>query len=355
MHLHIVEDPSCQTAWTDGQSLGYSPAFVDNMTQDQLKGLIAHEVMHCACGHCWRRDSREPKKWNQATDYAINDVLIEAGFALPAGGLVDAQFRGQFGEWIYDRLPDVPPDQQPQPGEVRDAPGADPADDDQQSTPGDGIRKQGAGQSQADWQQLTKQAAALAQGKMPASMRRALLAATASATDWRSATRRFVQEVCKADYSWTRPNPRYMAQGLYLPALHSQQLGRLAIFMDTSGSVCDDTTQKQFVGEINSIIAELQPIEVIVIQADAAVTQVDTYPQGELIDLSTHHISGGGGTDFGPAFAHLAEQDITPACAIYLTDLYGSFPDEAPAYPVLWAVYGRNDCDVPFGERIDIQ
>ncbi len=356
LHLSIIEDTTCDTAWTDGASLGYSPAFVDALTQDELKALIAHEVLHCACGHCWRRDGREPKKWNMAADYAINAVLVEAGFTLPKGGLLDAQFSGQHSEWIYDRLPDVPPDQKPQAGEVRDAPSDDPGADqgqgqgDGQNAP-HGTPNPSNGTSEADWQQLTKQAATLAQGTLPASLRRSLLAATAPIVDWRSVLRRFVQDTCKADYSWTQPNRRYLPSGLYLPALHSQQCGRIAVAVDTSGSI-DAVTLAQFASELRAIVSEVRPVETLVIYCDAQVNHTDIYQADDHLELSNAY--GGGGTAFGPVFDALADEDTAPVCAIYLTDLYGSFPDTAPEYPVLWAVYGGNDSPVPFGERIEL-
>lgn len=358
LHLDVVEDPTCGTAWTNGQALGYSPAFVESLTSDELKALIAHEVMHCACGHCWRRDGREPKKWNQAADYAINSVLVEAGFQLPKGGLLDSQFNGQHSEWIYDRLPDVPPDQKPQPGEVRDLPSDNPtASDDGSGTANDLSNGSQLSQtptaSEAEWQQLTKQAAALAQGKLPASLRRSILDATRPTVDWRSILRRFVQDTCKADYTWTRPNRRYLASGLYLPSLHSEQCGRIAVAVDTSGSI-DDVTLAQFASEIRSIVAEVRPSETLVVYCDAAVNHTDTYGPDDYLELSSAH--GGGGTDFTPVFEHLhTSDDMTPVCAIYLTDLYGTFPSEAPDYPVLWAVYGRNESAVPFGERVELQ
>src|SRR5690242_20345889 len=96
--LELTEDATCKTAWTNGQSLGFSPAFVDTLTDDELKGLIAHEVMHCACGHPWRRDARDHTRWNEAADYAINAVLRDAGFALPSGALLDASYDGKWAE-----------------------------------------------------------------------------------------------------------------------------------------------------------------------------------------------------------------------------------------------------------------
>ena len=44
---------------------------------------------------------------------------------------------------------------------------------------------------------------------------------------------------------------------------------------------------------------------------------------------------------------------IRPQTLVFLTDLYGSFPPSAPAYPVLWASTGSQKA--PFGEVIPMQ
>jgi hypothetical protein len=37
----IKADPTCETAWTDGTTMGYCPDFIDSLSLDQVKGLIA--------------------------------------------------------------------------------------------------------------------------------------------------------------------------------------------------------------------------------------------------------------------------------------------------------------------------
>src|SRR5262245_29278110 len=105
LRLDLVADNTCQTAYTNGRIIGFSPAFVMSLSTAEVLGLLAHEVLHCTNGHCWRRDNRDPKRWNIACDYAINGQLIESGFTLPAGALINPQYSDRFAEWIYDRLP----------------------------------------------------------------------------------------------------------------------------------------------------------------------------------------------------------------------------------------------------------
>src|ERR1035441_2614098 len=92
------ENRSVATMATDGVSLYYNPEFVDTLNSATLAGVLAHEVMHPALQHHVRRSRRDPRQWNEACDYAINPMLLEAGLSLPDGVLVDHRFRGMRSE-----------------------------------------------------------------------------------------------------------------------------------------------------------------------------------------------------------------------------------------------------------------
>src|SRR5215472_16777491 len=95
---------SVPTMATNGKVIYYNPAFVESITQEELEGVLAHEVLHCALAHHCRRGQREPELWNEAADYAVNPILLANGVVLPAGVLVDAAFADLSAEEIYERL-----------------------------------------------------------------------------------------------------------------------------------------------------------------------------------------------------------------------------------------------------------
>src|ERR1700678_1722216 len=95
---------SIATMATDGVSLYYNPEFVDTLKPATLCGVLAHEVMHPGLHHHVRRSGRHPRRWNEACDYAINPILLDAGLHLPEGVLVDHRFRGMSAEQIYNQL-----------------------------------------------------------------------------------------------------------------------------------------------------------------------------------------------------------------------------------------------------------
>ena len=86
---------------TDGRHLFYNVEFLDTVSGEELKGIIAHEVYHCALKHHTRRNGRDPKEWNQATDFVINPMVLKAGLKLPTWVLLDPQYDGFSAEQVY--------------------------------------------------------------------------------------------------------------------------------------------------------------------------------------------------------------------------------------------------------------
>src|ERR1700689_272107 len=90
-----VDDPAfVNTMAVDGKHLYYHPPFVNKLTEQELLGVCAHEVSHCAYLHITRRGNRHPTVWNWAGDYVINQDLLDAGFTLLKDRLHDPRFKG---------------------------------------------------------------------------------------------------------------------------------------------------------------------------------------------------------------------------------------------------------------------
>jgi len=196
-----------------------------------------------------------------------------------------------------------------------------------------------------EWKIAVEQAESVARlaGKLPAGVPRSLEESNAAGVDWRELLRRAWSDTIPSDYSWMRPNRRHVWSGLFLPGVISEGAGEIVIAVDCSGSV----SRRQlglFQAEIRSILEAQRPNLVHVLYFDTEVHKAKTYQAGQTINLTP---TGGGGTDFAPCFAWLNKRGIVPQNLIFLTDLCGTFPDEAPAYPVLWA--STETRHAPFG------
>lgn len=308
--------------------------------------MLAHEAMHVASLHPYRQAERDIKPWNIACDREINNLLDQinesAGrplyvwpTAYPSAVKIDKADRGKPAEEMY-----VAP--------IKDRPGNDVDDNDQ---PGWGDVKQPPGdinekEAQKKIQIVQAAQAAKQQGKLPASMERLIDAMLNPPSRWQDLLRNFIRERCKDDYAWTRPNPRYLASGFILPSLHSQRLGRIAVAIDTSGSI-DATLLNTFMAEVEGIMHECRPEKVILIDCDA---QVNSITELEPTDTLPRKFKGGGGTSHEPVWAAL--ENDPPICCICLTDMETTFGDD-PGFPVIWGSYGTRKA--PFGEVVQIK
>lgn len=400
--LIVKADPTCNTAWTDGVSLGYNPAYVMSLSQAQLIGLLCHEVLHVANLHPWRRGQRDHETFNRAADLAINPIVINAHLVLPDGALLDKTFAGQSAEEIYQVIyqpPTPQPEEQPEQPETQKGESEGDGDgesEDEGDGQGDGDGEEnGSGQSsgadiegqqtagqggdagqgqerevdggigevrdapadqpasEAKMKQAILEAAHQAErhGSLPAGLDRIIREIKEPALSWKDVLRQFVQMHANSDFSWSRPNVRYTAAGLYLPSMRSESMPPIVVAVDTSGSI-GEAMLAAFGAEITAIVEDCKPEETHVIYADAKVHRVDTFARGEAVELNP---VGGGGTDFRPVFDHIQAEQTAPCCLIYLTDLYGTFPTVAPDYPVLWVSTTRFPpaCFTPkFGEIV---
>jgi len=94
------------TAAVDGKTIFYNEEWVGKLPEKARMGLLAHEVLHPALGHLWRRGNRHLELWNCAVDFAANDIIkrMIPNVELPDGGLYDSRFQGMAAEQIYSIL-----------------------------------------------------------------------------------------------------------------------------------------------------------------------------------------------------------------------------------------------------------
>lgn len=411
LRLKLVEDGTCDTAWSDGRILAYNPLYIKILPAEKLKGLMGHVVMHPACRHHLRRNGRDPGLWNMACDYAINWILLEAGLTLPDGYLDDPGLRGRTADDIYVQLKadrsrergdnqdrrvekeaaaagekvDVP-DSKPKAArrhrtvlenepptmstETATADADHPEDDRNESRHGDPgrsgeVRDAPASDDEAggfgeetseesQWRINLAQAASRARsmGDLPAGLQRFVERLLSPRLDWRQLLNRFIQASARYDYAWMPPNRRYLHQGLYLPSMRSTDLPEVVVVIDTSGSVAPSELD-QFAAELSAIL-ETCAQTVHLLYCDCRVTRAETIGRQDLpLRLNAH---GGGGTDFRPAFDWVEHRGMAPLCMIYLTDLACNRFPRPPRYPVLWVHAGEvGPAAPPFGETIAIK
>jgi predicted metal-dependent peptidase len=385
MRLSMERDDSKKTFSTNGRRIAYNEDYCAALSDSELRGVLVHEVAHCAQGHLWRIGGREHDRWNRATDYSINNFLTKfiaeeseaarlAGttyvipWTLPKNVLLDPQFADLCSEEIYNCLPREKDKETRGQGEGETGSGGAsspsppislspcPPSCGEFEQPGKDEGEGPPDSLEAEWQVAVTQAATIAKmrGELPASLKRMIGDLLEPKVPWRQVLREFIRIHSKDDYCWSRPNRRYLAQGIILPSLHSERMGRIAFGVDTSGSI-DADMLAEFGSEIQATLDECRPEAMEVIYCDAAVNGSREFLPGDAVKLE---MLGGGGTRFAPVFEHIGKMDEPPVCCIYLTDGHGTFPAKEPDYPVLWAWRNRHSVNpphFPFGQVVAVK
>ena len=343
LRVNVKPDASVSTMATDGKSILWSPDWVDTIDQEETVGTLAHEVLHIVLKHPLRRGSRDPLLWNIATDFAINQILVDAGFKLPEGALIDPQYKGLTAEAIYDRLPQDAKEQYGNAviGEVKDAKKDDGSD----------MSEAEVKQMEADIDATIMMAATGAKtvGKLPAFAKDLIKEMQRSQVDWRDVMRRFIGGDQPDDYSFRKPQKKmYHMTGIISPSIEKIGAGDVVIGIDTSLSVCKRELSF-FLGEINAISEDLKPRSITVITCDARVQTVTRYEQGEEIQMI--EIGGRGGTLVKPVFDYIEEHQLPVDNMVYLSDLeIFDYPEHPPHYPTLWVSSSMRSDPAPWGD-----
>jgi predicted metal-dependent peptidase len=362
-----------------GVHLVVNPSFFqEKLTPQERIAVVKHEALHLALRHLYRpvNEHEDPLLCNLAADLVVNQLV--APWPLPDGAILLSTFPDmgllpdRSLEWYLERLKRLQQEMQqsgssgcsaPQSAAALTRLGAD--------WPGNHVGWANVGGEgfggdapaltevlrramENDMERLLTQARARLTdrqwGQLPGGLRSSLermAEARSPRVDWRRSLRLFASSSYRTRVV---PTMRRMSKRFQeFPGIRISREQRVAVVLDTSGSI-DDRTLETFFVEIHGIWRT--GAEVVVIECDAAVQRTSIYkgtrPTG---------VSGRGGTDFDPAFRWMRERrrgkfDV----CIYLTDGFGPAPDIRPPYPLLWVVTagGRTGEHLRWGRAITL-
>lgn len=330
-------DDTMPTACTNGVYMKLNPEWFMALTQPQQIGLILHETMHTVYMHMLRRGHRDHRRYNIAGDHVINLMLLERRFQLPPDGYHDPAFKGMTTEAVYDLLPTDPdPDFTP---DVVEGDCVESPQEIEQQVQQTLIRAALRSEQEGD-----------TPGTVPGDIKLFLDGLLNPKLPWNKILIQYLNRYTKSDYSWRRPNRRFMPE-FYLPSLHSTSLIDLAIAVDISGSVTDYEF-KTFISEIAAIFRMLKPEKITLIQFDTAIKSVDSIKGfNDLVNVS---FTGRGGTDFEPVLQWAQTKSNTPQLLLVFTD--GAFRFRTQTYKgdVLWLIHNdkKKRFNPPYGKTI---
>lgn len=170
-----------------------------------------------------------------------------------------------------------------------------------------------------------------------------------SSPDYRAVLRQHFYASAPSDYSRSPvPMIPYGMFGVLSHSLNEPALESVAIILDTSGSMLDEMAA--VAAEVAAVLADTQPQRCIRIDADSEVCHVIEGGPQEVIESLQGGLVGGRGTCFAAGLARA--EKFEPSCAVYITDGKGSYPSEAPTYPLLWVLVNKSTAPPPFGDYV---
>lgn len=390
--LEWVEDESVKvmgspTMCVSVKQLRYHPEFVKETSHDDLMGVVAHELMHVIFQHVleWRNPKGKIAPiWTMAQEHVVNDAVLNMfNLSLPGNYVYDPDAKGMYTEEAYQfflkKYPQITDahskifEMMLAGGEGEgDGSGGDEEGDEQgEGQAGSGEEKDGEGESpggdiesllediaskvmdshkssegsmteeeetilKGRIKDMVAEAATAAKmaGKMPAGLERLVGEIIDPKIPWQHVLADFSGGWARDDYSYRRPNRKYIYQGIVMPSLRSEMLEGVVAF-DLSGSIGREEATI-FYSELKGILNAFPSYRLHLMSFDSIVQNYQVIETGEEPDLDTL-FKGGGGTSFHCVLDRIQVEAIQPNFLIMLTDGYASEPEQ-PNYPVLWVL-----------------
>ena len=332
--LTVIESPEAQTMGVDKHWRCYvSPSFVDRTPVPELAGVWIHEIGHLLRDHHGRSallpetDRRDWPRVNIAQDCEINDDLLADHVSLPDGGFHPGTFGLPDGQMFEQYLPHIPPTPHvPNCGSGAHG-SAQPWELGGTGTTGvseveaAAIRRQTA----EGIRQHVRSRGTIANGwkrwadevlEPTIDWRRALTGAVREAAAWASGA---------VDYTFQRPSRRNAAlPRVVLPRLR-QPVPRVAIVIDTSGSMSADDLA-EVLGEVSGV---LRAVGIGGNRVNVLACDADVHTARAVSSVREVELAGGGGTDMRVGIGQAMKRPDPPHIVVVLTDGYTPWP-EAP-------------------------
>ena len=340
-------------------------------SQTNRVAVVKHEALHLLFKHLFRMDLEKYDRplFNIAADLVVNQFI--GSWKLPDSAVTLSTFpdlgleANQTVEWYYERLKDLQDSGSgsgsgsslaPRSAEALSKILGKPNHSDHRfwGTPKDIEEQVHARAAETELERLIIQARERTpvkdHGTIPGVINDlidSMVESRKPKVDWRRVLRIFAS-TSRRTYIFStihRVSKRYGTR----PGTKVKHLQKIAVAIDTSGSVSDSDLSK-FFAEIDAMYR--QGAEIKVIECDAEVQRTYNY-NGHL----PTEVAGRGGTVFNPVFAFLRSNRLTryDGC-IYLTDGYASEPTIRPPCPLLWVITanGTTGDHLKFGRIIKL-
>jgi predicted metal-dependent peptidase len=349
--------------------LYYSPSFVNGLTNEEMRGVLTHEIMHHVYMHLTRGKDWNRLVGNIAMDITVNEVLKDNGFTLPKGGIWSNEKREvkvmgikvercneKTTEEIYrelmaklkDKVKDLLKKRKLKKGKGEGIPiDLDDLGDYEvegstidgegkvrnfdkhiQTKGGKKISKEEAQKIEKGWLDKVHEAYAGSKlaGNEPAGIGRIIGKLHESRVNWKQLLLRYIQSSIPSDYDYSRPNKKSISSGFYMPDTTKERV-EISVGIDVSGSIGQDELT-DFLSEIVGIArAYREQVKMTLFTHETDIVDEWTIENGSVAKILAMRIKGGGGTSFERPYKTFIKKHPDTKLLVWLTDGFG---DEIP-------------------------
>ena len=361
----VNADEWCPTAATDGRKFYYNSEFINKMPTKQVEFLMGHEVLHCVYDHMGRRGDRDPRVWNIADDYCVNQDLLDQriGEKIPVG-LFDSKYKGWSAEEVYDDLMknakkiSIDDLEKMLLDEHLDGEGDGDGNSDSEGQGGEG--KDGKGRpklSEEEKKQIRDEikeammaaAQTCSAGQLPSGVKRLIKDLTAPQLDWRTLLQQQIQSTMRTDYTWARASRKGWDMDAVMPGSDFDKEIDICVTVDASGSMTDNML-RDILSEIKGIMESYTNFRLHLWSFDTAVYNAQVFTPENLDEIMEWEVGGGGGTSFECNWEYMRDNDIVPKKFVMFTDGYPNDGWGEEEYcDTLFIIHGSTTIEAPFG------
>jgi len=346
----------------------YKEEFVEKLTDEEVIGVLCHELCHLALLHLIRRGSREKTAWNIACDLATNSMLVQNRFELPKGTLVPIGYEQSFdiqgknkkvtiekinektAEQIYEEIPELNEGE-----EYEGSNGECGFDKHSEGSNGKPQSKEKQNELENEWKNRLEEAyiGAKQRGNVPNGLERYIDNLKKSQVNWKALLRKYIQATIPNDYTWAKRGKKSRATKTYLPSVVKEKID-VCIAIDVSGSIGKEELT-DFVSEIIGMAKAYQScISMTLITHECEVRDRWEIRNGNINEIKKIKIKGGGGTSFNPVVKYINEKIKGNKAIIWLTDGYAEKIEEKTNYPIIWLLTKGGTDEVMKDRKQDI-
>ena len=326
--------------------VGYVKEFVDKLDDDELIGVIAHEINHLVFLTALREGSRDRDGWNCATDIAINTLLRDNNFKLPDKALMpDENYELNTGlniikdinkltaEEIYDKLPKI---------EMKDgffvvsANGKNgkkgkgvgktlgkALDEHIKAKGGKPLSSKEKKAIEKVWGDRLTEALNLSRikGDIPKGMERLIGELRREKINWKALLSNYITQQIPYNYTYAKPSKKSISTGFYMPDVLKEKI-EVSVVIDLSGSIGQEE-YSDFISEIIGLAKAYQErLTIKFYSHDTECYDGGIVENGNFDKIRNLKLRGGGGTSHLSCFNTIKEKERDCKCVIFFTDGY---------------------------------